>query len=214
MHKYWFASLILCFVCNVYGANDFKRPINPNLQNQNTLVKPLPNLPSTKVKLKEFVVPAALAWSEAKKNGFEFYPEGARGRKDGVNVWGVSFYRNQQNQLRQAADTSRYSSGINMQLGTLINDNFWDLTQAGVMNSYARFHLFANKRLKTRWSVRSIEIRGDHSIYRRPTVNSESAHYIIQVDIRRGARNSGLASFKNIVLIGPENQNWREAFSR
>jgi hypothetical protein len=210
----WCGYLALCFAVTTSAAIELKRPINPDINKPNRVEKPLPKLTTTKVRLKEFVVPAALAWAEAKKQGFEFYPEGARGRKDGVDVWGVSYFRDQQNRIQQAPNTARYSSGINMEMGTLINHNFWDLTQAGVISSYARFHLFGGKRLKSRWSVRSIEISGSHSIFRRPSANSTSAHYVVQVDIRRGVKIPGLTTFKKIVLIGPENQNWREAFKR
>lgn len=208
----WLGCLAVFFTMSASSAIELKRPINTDIQNQNRIVKPIPKLPITRVNLKEFVVPAALAWAEAKKHGFEFYPEGARGTKDGVDVWGVSYFRDQQNRIQQAPNTARYSSGINMEMGTLINNNFWDLTQAGVISSYARFHLFGGKRLKSRWSVRSIEISGSHSIFRRPSANSTSAHYVVQVDIRRGVKVPGLTTFKKIVLIGPENQSWREAF--
>jgi hypothetical protein len=208
----WISYLFLIFMGSAIAEVELQRPANSNVQNPKRIVKPIPKLPTTKVRMKEFEVPANLVWAEAKKQGFEFYPEGARGRKDGTDVWGVSYYRNQRNQLQQVPDTSRYSSGINMQLGTLINSNFWNITEVGVMNSYARFHLFAGKRLKPRWSVRSIEISGSYTINNRPATNSRSAHYILDVKINKGARNTGLATFKKLVLVGPENQDWREAF--
>jgi hypothetical protein len=62
------------------------------------------------------------------------------------------------------------------------------------------------------WGMCSIESSGNHTIRQRPAVNSTSAHYVVQVDIRRGASIPGLVTFKKIVLIGPENQNWRDAF--
>jgi hypothetical protein len=205
--------LFLVFIGTASAEIELKRPINHTFKNPKRIVKPIPQLPTTRVKLKEFVVLGNLAWVEAKNNGFEFYPQGARGRKDGTDVWGVSYYNDQQNRMQQVPDTARYSSGINMQLGTIINSEFWDLTEVGVINSYARFHLFAGKRLKPRWSVRSIEVSGSHTIKTRPASNSRSAHYVLDLEIRKGARNTGLATFKKIVLIGPENQNWREAFN-
>ncbi|GAC18230.1 hypothetical protein [Paraglaciecola arctica] len=206
----WTSYLLLLFVGTANA--ELERPTNTIIQHQKKIVKPIPKLPTTLVKLKEFVVPGNLAWAAAKDNGFEFYPEGARGRKDGIDVWGASYYNNQQNRLQTVPNTARYSAGINMQLGTLINSEFWDLTEVGVINSYARFHLFAGKRLKSRWSVRNIEVSGSHAVNRRPAANSRSAHYVLDVEIKKGARNTGLVTFKKIVLIGPENQDWREAF--
>lgn len=214
MQNQWLGCLALFFTVSTNAAIELKRPINPDINKPKRVEKALPKLSTTQVRLKEFAVPANLAWAEAKKQGFEFYPEGARGRKDGVDVWGVSYFLDQRNRLQQAPNTARYSSGINMEMGTLINDNFWDLAQAGVISSYARFHLFEGKRLKSRWSVRSIEISGNHTIHQRPTMNSTSAHYVVQVYIRRGAGIPGLVAFKKIILIGPENQNWRDAFKR
>jgi hypothetical protein len=75
------------------------------------------------------------------------------------------------------------------------------------------FHLFASKRLNPHWSVRSIEVSGSHTINRRAGANSISAHYVLHLEIKKEARNTGLVTFKKVALIGPENQDWREAFN-
>ncbi|WP_339723828.1 hypothetical protein [uncultured Paraglaciecola sp.] len=208
----WTSYLILFILGTANAVVKPQRPITINTEQPTKIEKPIVKLPTKNIKLIEFEVPGIMAWAEAMRQGFEFYPEGATGRKDGNDVWGVSYYRNQQNRLQQVPNTSRYSAGINMQLGTLINSNFWEITEVGVINSYARFHLFAGKRLNPLWSVRSIEIGGSYTINQRPSANSRSAHYVLEVKIRRGAHNTGLATFKKIVLVGPENQDWREAF--
>jgi hypothetical protein len=208
----WTSFLITLLLGTANATVTLQRPTNSKTQKPSWIVKPTLKLPTKNIKMKEFEVPGNLAWAEAMRQGFEFYPQGATGRKDGTDVWGVSYYQNQQNRTQQVPNTSRYSAGINMQLGTLINSDFWNITEVGVINSYARFHLFDGKRLKSLWSVRSIEISGSYTINSRPVANSRSAHYVLDVKISKGVRNTGLATFKKIVLVGPENQDWREAF--
>jgi len=202
----------ITFLTNLSQAIEFKKPTSSTISKNKTVYKPLPKLKINKVKQKEFVVPAALAWAEAKRHGFKFYPAGATGIKDGLSVMGSSFYKNDTNAKQEAKNTSRFSAGILMEMGTLVN---YDLFNLGVIDSYALLHLFQGKRLRNLWKIKSIDFGGTYSMNKRITTNSRSAHCIVKVSIRGsgfGSKTGGFASFKEVVLIGPENGRWQDAF--
>lgn len=205
-------SIITFSSINFSHAAEIKKPINTTINKNKTVRKPFPKFKLNKVKMKEFIVPAALAWAEAKRHGFKFYPEGATGRKDGVSTMGASFYKDDNNIKKKVNNTSRFSAGILMEMGTLVN---YDLFNLGVIDSYALFHLFQGKRLKNLWKIKSIHFGGNYTINKRATANSRSAHSIVKVSIKAngfGSKTGGFASFKEIILIGPENRRWQDAF--
>lgn len=206
------AILAMTFIINLSHATEFKKPVGSTIAKNKTVYKPLPKLKVNKVKLKEFIVPGVLAWAEAKRHGFKFYPAGTSGRKDGLSVMGSSFYKDDKNVKQEAKNTSRFSAGILMEMGTLVN---FDLFNLGVIDSYALFHLFQGKRLKNLWKIKSIDFGGTYSMDKRITTNSRSAHCIVKVSIKGsgfGSKTGGFANFKEIILIGPENRRWQDAF--
>lgn len=207
------AILLMNFIfINTVLAFEFKRPSGGKPKKYVTT--PIPKLPTRKITYKEYVVPSILSWNEAKKHGFKFYPEGAKGVKDGKKVWGVSYYRDKNNRLQQAPNTSRLSAGILLEMGTLVSTDFSDLAHLGSIDSYAIFHYFAGKKLKANWKVKSISFGGNYKITKRP--QGRTAHTKIKLSVKgRGllpSENNAFANFKEIILIGPSSGKWQDAF--
>ncbi len=102
-----------------------------------------------------------------------------------------------------------------MEMGTLVNTDFSDLSKLGSIDSYALFHFFAGKKLRPLWKVKNIVFGGTYKLTKRP--RGRSAHSTVKLSVKGNGllpnENRAFANFKELVLIGPSNGKWQDAFN-
>ena len=157
---------------------------------------------------KEFKVNGIMAWSEAKNNGFLFYPSRATGAKTGQDTWGKSFsiYKGRQDWYR---DGAHIVGGVNM----LVYNQPLLQRVAGEEIS-ALFHLFSRKKLKSGWKIKKIVIAGSYNWVngRKYEQNTDNIASTVRVVKSKHYNKTATAMLKEIILIGPKNGRWQDAF--
>lgn len=162
------------------------------------------------VPIKEFKVPGLLAWSEAKKNGFKFYPKEATGNRDGSNSWGESYYTTSKGN-KKSTKGSQVIGGVNMLVHNKYRTGFFPKKPLEITGY---FRIFSDKRLRPGWKIKSINITGNYewtkTKYRR---NTQIIRTMIKIVKPAQVSKASTAMIKEIVLIGPKNGQWQDAFS-
>ncbi len=159
---------------------------------------------------KEFKVNGIMAWSAAKTNGFLFYPSRATGSRSGQDTWGRSFYVYKQ-RLKRVTNGAHIVGGVNM---LVYNKAKSGGTPTSPREIYSRFHLFSGKTLKSGWKIKEMVITGSYNWvsgkkFKRNTNQIEST---IRVVKPKHYNKAAKVMLKEIVLIGPKNGRWQDAF--
>jgi hypothetical protein len=90
----------------------------------------------------------------------------------------------------------------------------------GNMITYSRhkgcdvgFRMFAGKDLAEGWTLKEIRLNGSYRWNKKPPAGSRSAEFSIIMNIPNSYRKSSLSvTIREIVLLGPKNRRWQEAF--
>ena len=163
-------------------------------------------------KTKEFKVPGIAAWSAAKSNGFLFYPEFARGDKTGQDSRSSRVYLLGSDSITRGPHIkniipAQVVGGVNM----LVND--W-LQNRSDYDRYTYFNLFDGPRkLAPGWTVKNVVLSGSYIWDVRPRSGSEQIFSRVKVTNLTSQKGSTKAMLKELVLIGPKNGNWQDAFN-
>ncbi|MCW8880344.1 MAG: hypothetical protein OQJ89_16720 [Kangiellaceae bacterium] len=169
-------------------------------------------LNTTKPLTKEFKVNGIAAWSEAKKNGFLFYPWRVKGNKDGVGSSGKAMCLNPREANKWETclgngQGSQMVGGVNM----LLYPQKW----AGRVptDSYSYFNLFSGKKLRSGWKIKRLVISGSYQwTNQKYTTNTNRIATRIKVSHSKSQSNTAKAMLKELVLVGPANAKWQDAF--
>ena len=157
---------------------------------------------------KEFKVNGIQAWAEARKNGFQFYPEGFRGQnKDGAST---SYFSRRDGGYCTHFDykgSAKIVGGVNMILIPCRSNSMLP-----PLDSWAIFKIFSNKRLKPGWKVKEVKLTGNYQWVTKWKANSNSLHSKVKLTNSSHQRNATRAMIKEITLIGPANGKWQDAF--
>ena len=181
---------------------------NKNIANKDvskSIVKRSPKMP----RLKKFKVNGIMAWAEAKKNGFQFYPQNTLGNKTGTGELGLS-YLSYQSESSPCTKPKHHNAhmfgGVNMLLPQCKSG----LT---TFSSYTYFYLFYGKKLKVGWKIQDVKFSGS---YQWTNSKWKSNSNVIQTKIKMTNSDQqskpSRAMLKNITLIGPANGEWQDAF--
>lgn len=158
---------------------------------------------------KEFKVNGIMAWSEAKKNGFLFFPEGSRGNKTGAGENGKAVTTTGFQCMGRPA---QMVGGVNMILNKcFITAPAKALNQSS--SAFAHFYLFWGKTLKSGWSIKTITFSGSYQYTdQRYRPNTQRIATKLKLNNTHQQRSATKAMIKEVVLIGPDNGRWQDAF--
>jgi len=156
---------------------------------------------------KEFKVNGISAWSEAKKNGYKFYPYRTTGNKTGSGENGHATFLVRSDKKTCAGRPAQMVGGVNMLLHPC--------HVAGLRkDGYSYFYLFQGKMLKRGWKIKSMKISGSYQwTSKKWRANTGQISTSIKVNSSRQQSGVSKAQLKEIVLIGPANGKWTDAFS-
>ena len=171
-----------------------------------TIVKRSPKMPT----LKEFKVNGIMAWAEAKKNGFQFYPIKTDGNKTGTGESGEAYHSPSTNKKRVCYkpkyNNSQMFGGVNMILNQC-------KTQLLIWGTYTYFHLFYGKKLKAGWKIKNMKFTGSYQWTDiKWKFNSTNIQTKIKMTNSKQQTKSSKSMLKEITLIGPANGKWQDAF--
>jgi len=158
---------------------------------------------------KEFKVNGIMAWSEAKNNGFLFYPSGATGVRSGQDTWGKSSYQHYNKYTRWYKNGAHIVGGVNM---LVYNQTLHQPVDGAEIS--ALFHLFSGKKLKSGWKIKKIVIAGSYNWVngRKYEQNTDNIASTVRVVKPKHYNKTATAMLKEITLIGPRNGRWQDAF--
>lgn len=155
---------------------------------------------------KEFNINGIMAWSEAKKNGFKFFPEDKLrdAIPDGTLVRGDS--RLVSSPSQKCDTTAKIVGGVNILLEPCRGFS-------GSYNTFSYYHIFQGKRLKSGWKVKELKLIGTYQwTPQKWRSNSDSLHSRIKLTSSETSRIATKAMIKELILIGPINGRWQDAF--
>ncbi|MBV1909416.1 MAG: hypothetical protein KUG78_08840 [Kangiellaceae bacterium] len=161
---------------------------------------------------KEFKVNGIQAWSEAKRNGFKFYPNESNGALNGVGEKGPSFrIENNGRCSYQDRTQAQLVGGVNMLLYQCTHTYLPGVTKTA--NTYAHFNLFWGKKLKSGWTIKNMKITSNaqwtNNKWRVNTNNIATKVKLTNSDSQRAATTARLVE---VILVGPKNGRWEDAF--
>ena len=169
---------------------------------------------SPKKQSKEFKVPGVLAWSEAKKNGFKFFPQRHKeGNKSGTDDWGGSYTP----KVNSRADTTPFDHRYHMPAHTVAGVNMLlypceDLFHQP-LTCDANFEIFSGKTLKNGWKIKKLTFTGNYSwTSKKYKINTNNISTIVKVSNSKSRKVATKAQLKEVILIGPKNGRWQDAF--
>jgi hypothetical protein len=171
--------------------------------------------PYRKPRMKEFKVNGIMAWAEAKKNGFQFYPKKTGGNKTGTGESGES-YRTDNNSHCKGPNfyNAQMVGGVNMILHQCAVRSGLLLAGSYTHNSYSYFYLFFGKKLNKNWKIKDIKFTGSYQwTSQKWQLNSDIIRTKIKMTNSRQQSKASKAMLKNITLIGPANGKWQDAFN-
>lgn len=157
-------------------------------------------------RMKEFKINGIMAWNEAKKNGFRFYPQDKlrNAIPDGTLVEGNSRMVSSPSQLCDT--TAKIVGGINILLEPCRGFS-------GSYSTYSYYHLFQGKKLKSGWKVKELKLNGTYQwTSTKWRANSDSLHSKIKLTSSSSSTKATKAMIKEVVLIGPIYGRWQDAF--
>ena len=159
---------------------------------------------------KEYKVLGLHAWSEAKKNGFSFFPQSTSGQKTGVGEYGISKSKppnNRRGKYKSRKNGSHMVGGVNM---ILYHQKIFGFDH----KSYARFYLFYGKTLKQGWTVKEVKFSGSYAWDRRYKFKTGTKNIATAIVLKNAAQQTGStnAMLKEIILVGPKTGRWQDAF--
>ncbi len=170
------------------------------------IVKRSPKIPG----LKKFKVNGIMAWAEAKKNGFRFYPIKTGGNKTGTGESGESYYSPMTGRKVVCAQPKYHNSkmfgGVNMIL---------DRCKSRFVNhaSYTYFYLFYGKKLNANWKIKNMKFTGSYQWTEiKWKFNSTNIQTKIKMTNSKQQTKASKSMLKEITLIGPANGKWQDAF--
>ncbi|TQV74941.1 hypothetical protein FLL45_08255 [Aliikangiella marina] len=158
------------------------------------------------VRNKEFKVNGIMAWSEAKKNGFRFYPQGATGSLDGQDTRSFNYFKRGNKVIGYKPNGSQVLGGVNLLVHNSYNAKY------GKQELFANFHIFAKRKLKRGWRIKEIKLNGSYRWLKKYKANTNEISTVVKVVKPKGSNTAAKAMIKEIVLIGPVNGRWQDAF--
>lgn len=212
--------LILLTVISAGVSAQSKKPIISKGKRTLTIPTALPTSSSQKKKqtttaastvaTKEYKVPGIQAWDEAKKHGFRFFPERSKGNRTGVGEFGIAHRKGRDERLC-SGEGSQIVGGVNMLLYPCFGAPF--VRDDG----YAFFYLFSSKngsqKLMPGWTIKTMTFTGSYQwTNRKYTSNTNKIWTKLKLTSSRHQGNSTTAMLKEIVLVGPKNGRWQDAF--
>lgn len=200
-------SIFVCFLTFLISSDLWSAPPYTKDKQWNRNERSLAPNPRTK----EYKVNGIGAWSEAKKYGFEFFPNAPRGVRDGGDTRGPSFYTNQPRKIYWQ-DGAHIVGGVNMILYPAEKTSIIPGVKKNKVESYATFNLFANKRLADGWKIKRMVITGSYRWEREPRSGGNSAYAKVKLVNYSTSKRATKAQLKEIVLIGPTGKRWQDAF--
>lgn len=164
---------------------------------------------STTVQTKEYKVAGLQAWTEAKRNGFQFSPNTpVYGQSlEGTSSKGYSYFVSN-NRKCDMPDQSRAHTlgGTNMIL-------YRCKTLVHRFSTYAYFNLFFGKKLKSGWKIKSMSLSSNAKwTSEKWSANTNKIATKIKLTNLKDQNSATTAQLKNIILIGPKNGRWQDAF--
>jgi hypothetical protein len=83
----------------------------------------------------------------------------------------------------------------------------------GGNDCYANFYFFAGKKLKLGWKVKSIKFTGSYQwTNNKWRSNTNKIETMVKVTQSRNQNNASRAMLKEVILTGPSNGKWQDAF--
>ncbi len=154
---------------------------------------------------KEYKVIGLHAWSEAKRNGFQFSPNSVLNNQnlDGVSTHGKSYLSNHK---RCKVGGSQTLGGVNM----ILNQCGLGMSK---VNSYAHFRLFWGKQLKAGWKIKDMKITSSAQ-WTNKKWRSNTRYISTKIKLTNSKNQSSgtTAQLTEITLLGPKNGKWQDAF--
>ena len=196
---------INCFAFDTFESKSSNARVTFNKKEKQAAVR---------VQTQQFKVTGMLAWSEAKKNGFQFYPEEHHeGTKDGVDVWGNALKnRRRLNRTDVAPTDARLFNPAHIVGG--VNFLLYPCGRSsGPVSCSSNFKVFSGKKLKAGWTIKTITFAGSYSwTSEKYKVGTNKISTTIKLSNPRSRTTAIKASLKEVILIGPKNGKWQDAF--
>lgn len=142
----------------------------------------------------EYTVPAKAAYDYARTHGFDFVAKG-----DPPSDLASCTFGTFGDELRMYTQNKVSVPGAGI----------------GPLGASCLFELFTGDTLNTAWRVRSVDVYAGFNFTwrKRVTANSNDASFKVKVDKPAGELISRDLRFSEIILVGPDNANWEDAFN-